>query len=177
MRLNLPSTVAPFCGEARRRESNLSQQTTKTTSMKTTEITNTTDIIDSRDIIARIEYLESEQADLLMNEDGETVAPEELSDEARKAFHAWEEENAHELDALRSLRDEAESSPDWEYGETLIRESYFEDYARELAEDCGDVPKDLKWPLRCIDWEQAARELKMDYTSISFDGVEYFIRS
>lgn len=145
--------------------------------MKTTSITNSEDIIDSRDIIARIEQLESEQSDLLTNEDGETVAVEELSDDARKAFLAWEEDNAHELDALRELRNEAESSPDWEYGEGLIRYSYFEDYARELAEDCGEVPKDLKWPLRCIDWEQAARELKMDYFSVSFDGVEYFIRS
>ena len=29
----------------------------------------------------------------------------------------------------------------------------------------------------CIDWAQAARELRMDYTSVDFDGVTYWIRS
>lgn len=42
------------------------------------------------------------------------------------------------------------------------------DYAQELAEDTGAVPDELRWPLYCIDWERAAREL-------SFDG--YWIES
>lgn len=145
--------------------------------MKTTSITNSEDIIDSRDIIARIEQLENEQTDLLTNEDGETVTVEELSDDARKAFYAWEEENAHELDALRSLREGAESSPDWEYGETLIRDSYFEEYARDLAEDIGAIQKDAAWPNNHIDWEAAADALKQDYSCVSFDGVDFWIRA
>ena len=28
-----------------------------------------------------------------------------------------------------------------------------------------------------IDWAQAAHELQMDYTSVDFDGVTYWIRS
>lgn len=32
-----------------------------------------------------------------------------------------------------------------------------------MAEQLGDVPKDNHWPLYCIDWEWAARELMMDY--------------
>jgi hypothetical protein len=28
-----------------------------------------------------------------------------------------------------------------------------------------------------IDWEQAAYELKQDYTEVNFDGVSYWIRS
>lgn len=38
-----------------------------------------------------------------------------------------------------------------------------EDFAQEMAEQLGDVPKDSHWPLYCIDWEWAARELMMDY--------------
>jgi hypothetical protein len=39
------------------------------------------------------------------------------------------------------------------------------------------VPRDLKWPFTCIDWEQAASELQMDYSAVDFDGVIYWIRS
>lgn len=37
------------------------------------------------------------------------------------------------------------------------------DYAENLAEELGAIPEDSAWPLNCIDWEQAARELPMDY--------------
>lgn len=63
-----------------------------------------------------------------------------------------------------------------EDGIFLIREDAWEDYARELAEDCGMIPDGLNWPLTCIDWEQAARELAMDYTTVTFDGADWYYR-
>lgn len=41
-----------------------------------------------------------------------------------------------------------------------------EDFARDMAEQLGDIPRagDQPWPLYCIDWEWAARELMMDYS-------------
>src|SRR4051812_23122969 len=57
---------------------------------------------------------------------------------------------------------------DWSYGATLIREDHFEDYARQFAEDIGAINSDASWPYTCIDWERAARELQMDYTSVEF---------
>jgi hypothetical protein len=39
------------------------------------------------------------------------------------------------------------------------------------------IPDNLSWPLTCIDWERAARELAYDYSSVSFDGTDYYIRS
>jgi hypothetical protein len=114
------------------------------------DTSNTADIIDSRDIIARIEELEEQE--------------ERDADEAI------------ELASLRKVAEQAEGyASDWKYGEALIRGSYFETYAQELAEDCCDM-KVLQWPARCIDWEQAARELQMDYTAIDYDGVTYWIR-
>jgi hypothetical protein len=110
-------------------------------------------VIDSRDIITRIEELEAEDAQDMT------------------------EELTAELATLKALAEEAAGSPDWTYGETLIRDSYFEDYAQELAEDCGMLKDATSWPLTCIDWEQAARELKYDYFSVDFDGVDYWIRS
>ena len=38
-----------------------------------------------------------------------------------------------------------------------------EDFARETADDTGALPAYVAWPLTCIDWEYAARELMMDY--------------
>lgn len=129
----------------------------------TDEITNSENVIDSRDVIARINYLESER------ESAEN--PDEWDDS----------DEGQELKALKALADEASGSADWTYdwtyGETLIRDSYFEDYARELAEDIGAIPKNLGWPCNHIDWEGATNALKMDYFSVEFDGVEYWIRA
>jgi len=38
-----------------------------------------------------------------------------------------------------------------------------EEFAQDIAEDTGALPKDFVWPLYCINWEHAARELMMDY--------------
>jgi hypothetical protein len=115
---------------------------------------NADDMIDSRDVIARIEYLRTFVED---NPD---------HDDAR-----------HELTILETLEDEASGyAADWRHGETLIRDSYFEDYARELAEDIGSIQRDATWPNNHIDWPAAADELKGDYTSVTFDGVDYWIR-
>ena len=64
-------------------------------------------------------------------------------------------------------------------GETLIRESYFVEYAQDLAGDvCDDFSKrSQQWPFSHIDWEAAAKELKQDYSSAEFDGVTYYYRS
>ena len=67
-----------------------------------------------------------------------------------------------------------------EYGKniccTLIADSYFEDYARELAADIGAIDDSYSWPASCIDWKMAAEHLQMDYQSVSFEGREYWIR-
>jgi antirestriction protein len=125
----------------------------------TNSISNFEDTIDSRDVIERIEELRSERED-----HGDNWAKENPDDAA-------------ELAALESLADEASGyAADWGYGEVLVRDSYFQDYAQELAEDCGAVDYDAAWPMNCIDWERAARDLRMDYTAVEFDGVTYWIR-
>ena len=62
------------------------------------------------------------------------------------------------------------------YPGQLIRDSYFQTYAQELAEDCCMINDSAKWPYTCIDWVQAARELRMDYTCVDFLGVTYWCR-
>ena len=117
------------------------------------------DIIDSRDVDIRIEELEAER------------------DAAVEAGNPGDFTDGDELAALVAFRDEADGyCSDWQYGETLIRDSYFTDYAQELADDIGALGKDTQWPHTCIDWEQAARELRMDYSSAELDGVTYWFR-
>lgn len=143
--------------------------------------TNSDDIIDSRDVIARIAELKGERAALAEAvEDAQADDTSEVAAKIRDAaadLHLWDEENADELRALKSLAEEGEGSPDWSHGETLIRASYFETYAQELADDIGAIPNNASWPLTCIDWDRAAHELKMDYFTVTFDGVDYLIRS
>lgn len=130
------------------------------------EISNSDDIIDSRDVIARIEELrdEIESAGIPDNEIG---GPNDTMVDERA-----------ELAALESLADEAVGyAADWQYGEALIRDSYFETYAQEFAEDIGAIDdRNCQWPNSCIDWEKAADELKVDYTAVDFGGVTYWIR-
>jgi hypothetical protein len=108
-------------------------------------------------------------------------APSNTDDviDSRDVIDAIDDETVEgdELEALKALAKEAEGSPDWEHGETLIRDSYFESYAQELAEETGMVKGTESWPLNCIDWEEAADQLKQDYFSVDFDGVDYWIRS
>lgn len=203
-------------------------------------ITNFDDIIDSRDVIERIEDLEGELEEALQarSEERKTELEDELEDaridrndaalevdegavplvdfpefvnlvasdpehplhekaleftrmnndmlfstlddfveEAAKDTRDPLYDEATEYKALKELEEQAEGYSDWKDGATLIRESYFKDYAQQLAEDIGAVNADATWPNNCIDWDQAARELEVDYTQVDFDGVTYLIRS
>jgi hypothetical protein len=170
-------------------------------------ISNRDDLIDSRDVIARIEELQEEINGAEISEDNGATAQrddngtvvvetatcgncdKEWNDalisgstptpSGRCPYEAIHKEIA-ELKALEALQEEAEGyCPDWKYGATLIADSYFEDYAQELAEDLGYTGghnKPLTWPFTCIDWEKAADELQQDYTAVEFDGVTYWVR-
>ena len=182
-------------------------------------IDNFDNVIDSRDVIARIEELEGEREALLDNlgeaesalevatdhegacdeaykyhdSDDTRSTPEwtdwrqaikdlesaqQAHDEAAEALEGWDaSSDADELRILKALADEASGyAADWQHGETLIRDSYFKEYAQELAEDIGAIDNNASWPLTCIDWVQATRELRMDYSAVDFDGVTYWIR-
>ena len=123
----------------------------------TTEITNSLDVIDSRDIEERIKELETE---LLQGEERYTGETEDLKDELTK---------------LQTFKEEADTA-EWDFGVIFIQESYFEDYARELASDLGAIQDDMKWPCNYIDWKSAANELLIDYSQAEFDGVTYYFR-
>ena len=163
----------------------------------TKSISNTDNIVDSRDVIKRISELESDRDDLqsaitdaekeianhVPDEDEETNL-QQVDDlqtaltTAMQELEDWKtDSDGEELKDLLALQSEGESSPDWYHGETLMHEDYFETYARQLAEDIGAISGEEKWPLTCIDWKEAAEELQQDYTSLDFGGETYYIPS
>lgn len=104
----------------------------------------------------------------------ELAENEEALKDAEKAMEEWTE--YEEYAALKEFVEEAENAEDWIHGATFIADDYFEDYAREFAEDIGAVKRNMEWPCNCIDWEAAAHQLKSDYTSYTLNGKEYWCR-
>lgn len=63
------------------------------------------------------------------------------------------------------------------YGPTLISEDYFPDYAEEFVTDCGYISDDMPEMIRNnIDWSGIAEDMKVDYTCVTFDGSDWYIR-
>lgn len=144
------------------------------------DLNNSEDILDVRDIIARVEELEDDRQ---ATEDAASEEASKFRKQGRdlSAIVAWDEEHGEELATLSALLadmagngGDEEWRGDW-YPATLIRDSYFTDYAQELVEDCGYIAKDFPNWIE-IDWEATARNVRMDYTSTEFDGVTYWYR-
>lgn len=119
------------------------------------------------------------------------IASEEMIDsrdliDLRAELEAWRDDEDRDanaylmsdvvamLNAIEAFEDAGVA--DWNYGETFIREDYFETYARELAEDIGSVSRDMPWPLTHIDWKAAADDLLQDYTSVEVNGWTFYAR-
>lgn len=63
------------------------------------------------------------------------------------------------------------------YGPTLISESYWEDYAKETVIEFGYISDDMPEMIRNnIDWSGIAEDMKVDYTCVTFDGSDWYIR-
>jgi len=122
------------------------------------EIDNGSDVLDSRDVLARILRLAEER--VLAGYGGEEL----------------DEDLADELEKLQELEKDARAMSDWQYGATLVRDSYFLDYAQETAEHNMADEGPPAWPNNHIDWEAASEELKMHYSEVSFSGVTYWAR-
>lgn len=113
------------------------------------------DVFDIRDVIKRFEEIENS-------------TEEDEIDEERQTIQAF-------LDEVRGAGGDENWRGDW-YPVGFIADSYFEDYARELADDIGAVNEKLSWPNNCIDWEEAAKQLQADYSSVEVCGSTYWYR-
>lgn len=129
--------------------------------MSNTTLDLTDDIIDIRDIIERYEYLEDSVL---------SVSAEEADcDELEEALILGKL-----LDELKGYGGDEQWRGDW-YPVTLIRETYFAEYAEDLVRDIGDLPREIPSYIE-IDWEATAKNLLGDYSDVEIDGVTYYYR-
>lgn len=130
--------------------------------------------LDSRDIIARKEELENDYDSLIFD-----VAHADKDDKEllQEYLDEWAEDYLDELEALQDICSQGEGYGDWGYGTQLIRDYEFENYAKEVARDCGYMDNKTcdNWPYNCIDWEEAAEQLQQDYSSIEAKGCTYWM--
>lgn len=100
---------------------------------------------------------------------------QELTDrqESEDTEDALDEDESERLEILTALFAELEDTAAT-YGATLIPEYDFTEYAEELAEELGLIPENASWPATYIDWEAAADALSQDYSTITFDGTDYY---
>jgi hypothetical protein len=115
------------------------------------------DIIDVRDIIARVEELEP-QVDTIG--EGEHIAEWNMLTRI-----------LHELNGYGG---DEQWRGDW-YPVALIDDAYFVDYVQDMLADCGVVPRDLPDYIE-IDWRATARNVQTDYSSVEIDGRTYWYR-
>jgi hypothetical protein len=128
--------------------------------MTTNKLDLNDDIIDVRDIIARVEELEKHVPD--------------NDNEFRNWEHAVEFDMLVEiLEDLKGEGGDEQWRGDW-YPVLLISEDYFTKYATELVVDTHDLSK-LPSFIH-IDWESTAREVKVDYSEVGVDGFTYLYR-
>lgn len=119
-------------------------------------IYNNQDVIDLRDVTDRFEELEGTEM--------RNKADEEEFQTLTKL-----------LDDLRGNGGDHDWRGNW-YPLSLVRDSYFEGFAHDEADSLGLIDNEASWPYTCIDWERAAEQLQMDYSSVEFDDETYWYR-
>jgi len=146
-------------------------------------------VVDSRNIEERIEELESDRQDLLdILEEEETALDDIEPDEdntdefeavkqARQALEEFDkyDNDGGDLKKLVALRDDVGSS-EWIDGIDLINEDYWVEYVEEMLKDIGDLPSDIPYCI-AIDWEQTAENIRVDYSSVEYDGDTFYFRA
>jgi hypothetical protein len=125
-------------------------------------------VVNKQDIEDRLSELEDER-DSFMEDTGfdEIEQPAEWEE----SLATWE---AHQPEGQewRMLTDIIEEIGHADY---LVAEDYFEDYVKEMLQDCGDVPRELPWYVE-IDWEATADNIKGDYGTIEIEGKDWYYR-
>ena len=122
------------------------------------------DIIDVRDICARIEELGPAHG---------TCADTGCLDEVG---HDEYEGLVGLMGLLAGNGGDEEWQGEW-YPLKLILDSYFEDHAREEAgEIYSEELSEARWPFNCIDWREVAAMLRRDYISVEYGGYTYWYR-
>ena len=150
-----------------------------------------TGIFDSRQLIEYKEYLESEILDAYIEwaedvndhkeEDVEDLEIPDLFEEIEfideEAFTMPCEYIISEYNSIKDFCEELEVYGDFEHGEAIISEDYFEEYCEEYLKDCEYLPDNLPALIENnIDFKGIADDMKQDYTEAEYYGTTYLMR-
>lgn len=100
---------------------------------------------------------------MFQDTDGEhfgMITESDVDDDLFELVHSLDEDEAEIYAAYRKNFDGS-----WSDCQEAYSGKYDSDiaFAEDMAEQCGDYPRQVSWPYTCIDWEWAARELMYDY--------------
>ena len=152
----------------------------------------TNSVFDSRDLIDYKEYLENEVLEAYIefaenhnehkDEDvQELIIPDSLEEAEyldEEAFTIGCNELIQEWEAIKSFVEELEGYGDFRHGETIISKNYFEEYCKDFVKDCDYISKDTPLLIQNnIDWAGIADDMKQDYMTATYEGVDYYMRS
>ena len=140
-------------------------------------------VFDTRDLIEYKEFLESEICDIINDEINDSEHEALDIDECIDWTNKQDEPRCYtadiEIEHYNKIKDFCEElenyAPDFTYGEAVIHEDYFTEYCEELLKDCGYIPENFpSWI--CLDFEETAENMKVDYASIDYGNETYYIR-
>ncbi len=138
-----------------------------------------TQVLDTRDLIERRDelkegilnsFLETFEHYKERTESFEDILFEE------EEIQEWKEDWEDDLQEIEQIdKIEYTLGREFEYGVTLVREDYWEEYVEDLLVEIGYLPKDLPCWIE-IDWASTAYNVKQDYEEVLYQGDTYLGR-
>jgi hypothetical protein len=138
-----------------------------------------TQVLDTRDLIERRDelkegilnsFLETFEHYKERTESFEDILFEE--EEIQEWKEDWEDD-LQEIDQIDKI--EYTLGSEFEYGVTLVREDYWEEYVEDLLVEIGYLPKELPCWIE-IDWVSTAYNVSQDYEEVLYQGDTYLGR-
>ncbi|MAX51511.1 MAG: hypothetical protein CMH22_05985 [Methylophaga sp.] len=149
-------------------------------------------VFDSRDLIEYKEELENDILDAYIDwaenhneykeEETEELEIPDSFDEIEflneESFIVTCSDLIEEYEDIEDFCEELENnSSDFKYGESIIHESYFEEYCEDFCRDCGYIADNTPAIIENnIDWAGIAEDMKIDYAEVEYNGETYYIR-
>jgi hypothetical protein len=138
-----------------------------------------TQVLDTRDLIERRDELKEG----ILNSFLETFEHYEERTESfedilfeEEEIQEWKEDWSDEIDEICQIDNiEDTLGSEFEYGVTLVREDYWEEYVEDLLVEIGYLPEDLPCWIE-IDWASTAYNVKQDYEEVLYQGDTYLGR-
>jgi antirestriction protein len=122
--------------------------------------------VDAEDFLIACQELHQDEHDpefMFQDTDGEhfgMITESSIDDNLWELINTLDDNEAEIYAAYRKNFD-----GDWANCQDVYSGKYDsdEDFAQDMAEQCGMLQDKISWPYTCIDWEWAARELMYDY--------------